>query len=352
MKLLINILCFVFLFSGSVHAGGHLWDINELYSNSDGTIQFVELHVPMAAANENFMVNKFIRSASTGIEFLFPENLAGDTSFKHLLIATSGFANLPGAPTPDYILPDNFLGLGSDVITWDVYDSWTYPTPGLPMDGINSIQKNLSTGNLFIAPNTPTNYSEVSGSVDASGPPPTPPVASFTIDTATGAAPLLVNFTDTSASSSPIVSWVWEMGDGDSSNLQSPSHSYTSPGSYTVSLTATNAAGSDVMTCQTCITVTDPGPVTPDFVRGDVNQDLTLDITDPIALLGYLFSGSSNNCTQALDANDDSSLNLADAVSLLGYLFSGSASPGAPFPSCGSDPTPGGALSCSTFACP
>ena len=97
MKVL-NALCIVLIFSGTLQAGGHLWDINELYSNSDGSIQFVELHVPMAAANENFMVNKYIRSNATGQEFTFPGNVVGNTAFKHLLIATAGFASLPGAP--------------------------------------------------------------------------------------------------------------------------------------------------------------------------------------------------------------------------------------------------------------
>ncbi len=348
----IPVLCMILLLSGSVDAGGHLWDINELYSNSDGTIQFVELHVPMAAPNETFMINKYIRSASTGAEFLFPENLVGSTSFKHLLVATAGFASLPGAPTPDYILPDNFLGLGSDTITWYVYDSWTYPTPDLPLDGINSVQKDLSTGTLIIAPNTPTNFADVTGTVDAGGPPPppAPPVASFDIDIPTGNAPLTVGFTDTSTGT--VSTWLWDFGDGTISSGQNASHTFMTPGQYSVSLTVTNAGGSDTTVCTNCITVTDPNPSNSDFIRGDANQDLTLDITDPITLLGYLFSSDPNNCLSALDANDDGSLDLADAINLLSYLFSGAAAPVAPFPSCGPDPTPGGTLNCSSFNCP
>ena len=84
----------LFISGAPLFAGGHLWDINELYSNSDGTIQFVELHVPMSAASELFMANKWIRSDATNSEFVFPENLTGSTAFAHLLIATQGFANL------------------------------------------------------------------------------------------------------------------------------------------------------------------------------------------------------------------------------------------------------------------
>lgn len=46
-------------------------------------------------------------------------------------------------------------------------------------------------------------------------------------------------------------SWLWDFGDGSTSTLQNPTHTYASPGSYTVCLTATNACGSD----QVCTTI-------------------------------------------------------------------------------------------------
>jgi PKD repeat protein len=69
------------------------------------------------------------------------------------------------------------------------------------------------------------------------------PVASFIDEPIFGTAPLLVQFTDLS-SGSP-TSWRWDFGDGESSTEQNPQHTYTSPGTYIVSLTATNAAGSN-----------------------------------------------------------------------------------------------------------
>jgi len=53
-------------------------------------------------------------------------------------------------------------------------------------------------------------------------------------------------------------SWSWDFGDGNSSTLQNPSHTYTGSGSYTVVLTATNAIGNDVSTQVNYITVTTP----------------------------------------------------------------------------------------------
>ena len=69
-----------------------------------------------------------------------------------------------------------------------------------------------------------------------------PPQASFSVDpsvTCDG----FVQFTD---QSSPLpTAWLWNFGDSNTSNEQNPQHAYINPGTYTVSLTATNAFGSD-----------------------------------------------------------------------------------------------------------
>lgn len=56
-----------------------------------------------------------------------------------------------------------------------------------------------------------------------------------------GDAPLTVQFSD--ISSTPPTSWHWDFGDGDSSTLQNPVHTYTTPGSYTVTLNVETAIG-------------------------------------------------------------------------------------------------------------
>ncbi|MDX2283467.1 MAG: PKD domain-containing protein [Bacteroidia bacterium] len=77
------------------------------------------------------------------------------------------------------------------------------------------------------------------------------PVADFTTSNSrTGCAPfsLVVSFQDISAGSP--TSWFWSFGDpaGSTSTLQNPTFVYTTPGCYTVSLTATNAQGSNTLT--------------------------------------------------------------------------------------------------------
>ena len=88
-----------------------------------------------------------------------------------------------------------------------------------------------------------------------------PPVTTFTASPTAGLAPLTVQFTDTSTASP--TSWSWTFGDGNTSTAQNPQHTYTEPGTYTVTLTATNEYGSDTETKTDYITVY--GPVTAQF---------------------------------------------------------------------------------------
>jgi PKD repeat protein len=54
-------------------------------------------------------------------------------------------------------------------------------------------------------------------------------------------------------------SWAWQFGDSGTSTLQNPTHTYNAPGRYTVTLTATNASGSNTITRE--IFVSDPNTV-------------------------------------------------------------------------------------------
>lgn len=80
------------------------------------------------------------------------------------------------------------------------------------------------------------------------------PVAGFTATPLSGAAPLTVNFTDTSTNAP--TSWSWTFGDGGTDTVQNPSYVYSTPGTYSVTLTASNGSGSNGMTQTNYITVT------------------------------------------------------------------------------------------------
>jgi PKD repeat protein len=86
--------------------------------------------------------------------------------------------------------------------------------------------------------------------------PPPAPEADFSGSPTSGNAPLNVDFTD--QSNGIVTSWSWTFGDGGTSTAENPSHTYTSAGNYTVSLTVSNAGGSDTLTRTNYITVSTP----------------------------------------------------------------------------------------------
>jgi monoamine oxidase len=97
------------------------------------------------------------------------------------------------------------------------------------------------------------------GEVDTNlGGPPAPgtPTADFSASVVSGAPPLDVSFTDLSTEIP--TGWSWDFGDTGTSGDQNPDHQYTTPGDYTVSLTATNPNGSHTRVLPKLITVPEP----------------------------------------------------------------------------------------------
>ena len=78
-------------------------------------------------------------------------------------------------------------------------------------------------------------------------------IADFVVDTNSTCVGSSISFTDSSAGNA--ISWNWNFGDGTTSNLQNPTHTYTASGTYDVSLTATASGGSDSETKTGFITV-------------------------------------------------------------------------------------------------
>ncbi len=83
------------------------------------------------------------------------------------------------------------------------------------------------------------------------------PVVNFSATpTVSCKAPLTVNFTDLSNGGA---SFAWDFGDGSTSTLQNPSHTYMAPGTYSVKLSVTNAAGcTDTLVKQGFIAISTP----------------------------------------------------------------------------------------------
>jgi PKD repeat protein len=133
--------------------------------------------------------------------------------------------------------------------------------------GVSSVQNPLHT---YAAAGTFTirltvnggSYAEHTVNVSTATP---PPVANFTFSPSSGTAPLLVTFTDTSTGSP--TSWAWDFtNDGTTDSVvQNPTHTYSSAGTYTIRLTATNPYGSSSTT--KTLTVTSDVCLVPNFVN-------------------------------------------------------------------------------------
>ena len=79
------------------------------------------------------------------------------------------------------------------------------------------------------------------------------PIADFIADPVTGCNQLIVHFQDLSENFPH--TWTWDFGDGHISHSQNPTHHYTSPGYYTVSLTVTNDYNNDTFTFEQLIQI-------------------------------------------------------------------------------------------------
>jgi len=140
---------------GVVRGASHTWDVSEVFSNADGTIQFIELKECCGGVGETGVCCSHNITSTTNTYPIPAPNLTGPTSFKNLLFATPAFAATPGVPTPDYVFPAGsvpFFSAGGDTIGYTPYDLWTFGAL-VPTDGVNSLNRNLTTGC-----NTPMNY--------------------------------------------------------------------------------------------------------------------------------------------------------------------------------------------------
>ncbi|RKY20062.1 MAG: hypothetical protein DRQ55_08965 [Planctomycetota bacterium] len=110
---------------------------------------------------------------------------------------------------------------------------------------------------------------------------PAPLVAAFSASPTQGANPLTVAFSDTSTGATT-TAWSWDFGDGNTSTAQNPTHQYTGPGSYTVSLTVFVGQQSDTLVKPALIAVEAPGPVQTlvIFENGEVHPDFVFSINE------------------------------------------------------------------------
>ena len=162
-----------------------------------------------------------------------------------------------------------------------------------------------------------------------------PPLCDFSVSS-TNTCSGDIQFFDQSTNSP--TTWFWDFGDGNTSTLENPTHTYLANGTYTISLTTTNAFGSDNETKANYIIVNVSGatPIaaacTPNTTDGSLGFGITnvtfntLNINSGSSIEGYtdltcsqttVFAGqtynisidhaspTTHNCSAWIDYNND-----------------------------------------------
>ena len=158
----------------------HTFQVFSIYSNADGTVQYIVLHESLGFNGQSALHGHVLTSSSGGSNqmYVFPSDLPGGgpgdgygggmmlapTANSYVLIATQGFAAL-NLVAPDYVVPNGFIPLTNGTINYAGVDQVSYAA--LPTDGTNAINRNGTS-----VQNVATNFAGNSASVMAAVQPP------------------------------------------------------------------------------------------------------------------------------------------------------------------------------------
>ncbi|MCI0650420.1 MAG: hypothetical protein L0Z55_00905 [Planctomycetes bacterium] len=271
-------------------ADNHITHIEEVFSNADGTLQWVEIQAD-GPFQTNFSVTKvFSYNADGSVEtevFDFAVDFPGLGSGESILLATAGFEAEYGF-APDVVIDDNSLTLGSGRV------AFKHDMPcGVIVDcEIDAVAYGDFTGDNGV-------YGDPAAELPSDG-------CSALVRTGSGASSAL-NFDVEIATPENL--------DGDTVTVE----------------------------CEE-----PPPPPGNQFVRGDANGDGIVALPDVLQALSYLFLNGTAPCIDAIDFDNDGAAGLLDIIGVLGYQFLQGAPPAPPFPDCGEDDD--GALGCVTQA--
>lgn len=139
----------------------HTFQIDQLYSNADGSVQFIVLREAFGLNGQHEFAGVTLTVSKGAVRKAldFTRDLAPATAGRSVLIATEGFAAL-GVVPPDFAMDDRFLPIDGGVVNFGGVDTYTYTA--LPIDGVNALFRNGT-----ISANAPVNFLRNSGSVPA-----------------------------------------------------------------------------------------------------------------------------------------------------------------------------------------
>ena len=150
------------IFGNQSKASFHLWDISEIYSNSDGTIQYIELETTFD--NQGLLSGHSITANSDGnvVTYNITTDVSNSTANQKLLFGTAALSAQIGGVTPDYIIPDLFFGrnAGSIIINFANADTVTFSGNDIPTEAHLALDDSLA-----VVLNTPTNFAGEMGAL-------------------------------------------------------------------------------------------------------------------------------------------------------------------------------------------
>jgi len=198
-----------------------------------------------------------------------PSAAAGDNVLLTITLASPGSPPIPPASVPvSSVTVGDITGSSpTHVSQFVVTAQFNIPVGETP--GLKDVSVTLPGPPTY----TETDAFEVTG---GSG----PPTASFTASPSSGIAPLSVSFTDTSTGT--YSTHAWTFGEAGTSTASDPTHIYTTPGTYSVSLTVDGTEGTDSTTQTGLITVIDGSSLVGTFPVVDTAQTTCYDASGSI----------------------------------------------------------------------
>lgn len=170
------------------------------------------------------------------------------------------------------------------------------------------IVNDAAISTVVVSPCTPPQYGQVEDYTIVVLPNSLPPVANFgTVSTYT--CNRTITFTDSSLNTPS--DWQWDFGDGNTSTLANPTHTYTAAGTYAVSLIVLNPFGNDTITRLNYITIVDnpvkPASCTPRTTNSCCNYGVNiLNINNQQVFRNNLYTPTTYrdlSCTNLLNLN-------------------------------------------------
>ena len=138
--------CALALASLGASAANLSYQVVEVFSNADGTVQFVQLREVAGQKGQQALAGKTLTVTRDGRSktFTFPTDLpSAETANRSVLVVTPGYLNVPvrypefKAVTPDYVAFDQLLPAEGGTIDFAGSDPWTFGP--LPRDGFSAV---------------------------------------------------------------------------------------------------------------------------------------------------------------------------------------------------------------------